>query len=128
MASELNSIKCYLPNYTSNKLELMGYEDFTSTILCSITIDKKGRGVLTYPKSYKGAANLLINGESRLLLMLNNESFKIESLNDDFKILESQENEVYTKGMETYLLSISKMELLYNLILLNISFLMFLKI
>lgn len=92
------------PQFKNNELVLKGYDGFVEKELAQTTSDSLGNFSVPYPKNYRGAALLQPKGVNGLIVLLNNETFKIQWEDmQDFKTLHfinSPENEAFAKSID----------------------------
>ncbi|WP_330444504.1 TlpA family protein disulfide reductase [Flavobacterium sp. C4GT6] len=97
------TIKGSFPQAKKASVILKSYDGFNEQELARTNTDSLGNFILTYPKTFKGAALLQVQNVSSVIVLLNQESFKIKWDNlQDFKTLEfmdSYENESFEKGV-----------------------------
>ena len=113
------TIQGHFPNFPNSTYELKGYEGLQQKTLSTATSKEEGKFTLTYPKEYKGVAQLWMNGAYQVLLFLNQENITLhwEDLTnrDDLKT-NSQEYQAFLGGMKTFQDSEAKLAGLHYLI------------
>ncbi len=106
LAQTTYSIKGHFPNFPNSNFELRGYDGLQDKVLSSFHSQEDGKFILTYPKEYKGVAQLWMNGAYAAILFLNQENFSIfwEDLTkrEAMQVAGSKEFEAFTKGMKTF--------------------------
>ena len=65
------TIQGHFPNFPNSNYELKGYEGVQQKTLSKATSKDDGKFILSYPKEYKGVAQLWMNGAYQVLLFLN---------------------------------------------------------
>ena len=113
------TIQGHFPNFPNSTYELKGYEGMQQKILSTATSKDDGKFTLTYPKDYKGVAQLWMNGTVQSLLFLNQEHITLywEDLMDrDNLQTNSQEYQAFLGGMKTFQDSEAKLAGLHYLI------------
>ena len=84
------------------EIRLMGFIGTKDTLLAQTKTDALGNFLLQYPKKYKGAATLQVKEFTNLIVLLNNENFKITWADfKDFTALQftnSTENEAFQQA------------------------------
>ncbi len=76
-AQETYTINGHFPNFPNSRYELKGYEGMQQKTLSTATNKEDGKFTLTYPKDYKGVAQLWMNGAYQVLLFLNKEDITL---------------------------------------------------
>ena len=113
------TIQGHFPKFPNSTYELKGYEGMQQKILSTATSKDDGKFTLTYPKDYKGVAQLWMNGTVQSLLFLNQEHITLywEDLMDrDNLQTNSQEYQAFLGGMKTFQDSEAKLAGLHYLI------------
>ena len=118
-AQETYTIQGHFPNFPNSNYELKGYEGVQQKTLSKATSKDDGKFTLTYPKDYKGVAQLWMNGAYQVLLFLNNENISLhweDLTNRDDLQTNSQEYQAFLGGMKTFQDSEAKLAGLHYLI------------
>ena len=93
------------PKFPNSRYELKGYEGLRQNTLSTASSKEDGKFSLSYPKDYKGVAQLWMNGAYQTLLFLNQENITLywEDLTkrDNLKT-NSQEYEAFLGGMKAF--------------------------
>ena len=113
------TIQGHFPNFPNSNYELKGYEGVQQKTLSKATSKDDGKFTLTYPKDYKGVAQLWMNGAYQVLLFLNNENISLhweDLTNRDDLQTNSQEYQAFLGGMKTFQDSEAKLAGLHYLI------------
>ena len=99
------TIQGHFPNFPNSNYELKGYEGVQQKTLSKATSKDDGKFTLTYPKDYKGVAQLWMNGAYQVLLFLNQENITLHwedlTSRDDLKT-NSQEYQAFLGGMKAF--------------------------
>ena len=99
------TIQGHFPNFPNSRYELKGYNGLQQTTLSLAESKEDGKFTLSYPKDYKGVAQLWMNGAYQVLLFLNQENITLhwEDLTnrDDLKT-NSKEYEAFLGGMKSF--------------------------
>ena len=113
------TIQGHFPNFPNSNYELKGYEGVQQKTLSKATSKDDGKFTLTYPKDYKGVAQLWMNGAYQVLLFLNQENITLHwedlTSRDDLKT-NSQEYQAFLGGMKAFQESEAKLAGLHYLI------------
>lgn len=119
IAQETYTIQGHFPKFPNSRYELKGYEGLQQKTLSFAESKEEGKFTLTYPKEYKGVAQLWMNGAYQVLLFLNQENITLhwEDLTnrDDLKT-NSKEYEAFLGGMKSFQDSEAKLAGLHYLI------------
>ena len=119
IAQETYTIQGHFPNFPNSRYELKGYEGLQQKTLSFAESKEDGKFTLTYPKEYKGVAQLWMNGAYQVLLFLNQENITLHwedlTSRDDLKT-NSQEYQAFLGGMKAFQESEAKLAGLHYLI------------
>ena len=118
-AQETYTINGHFPNFPNSRYELKGYEGMQQKTLSTATNKEDGKFTLTYPKDYKGVAQLWMNGAYQVLLFLNKEDITLhweDLTNRDNLQANSTEYEAFIGGMKTFQDSEAKLAGLHYLV------------
>ena len=103
-AQETYTIQGHFPNFPNSRYELKGYEGLQQKTLSFAESKEDGKFILSYPKEYKGVAQLWMNGAYQVLLFLNQENITLHwedlTSRDDLKT-NSQEYQAFLGGYES---------------------------
>lgn len=99
-------IQGHLPQNSNTALSLRGYATQGDTIIASTKTDDKGKFIISYPASYRGAAVLEIKPSKSVILLLDRENFemqwdKLEELSS-LKFSHSPANDSFGQALELY--------------------------
>ena len=104
-AQETYTIQGHFPNFPNSRYELKGYEGLQQKTLSFAESKEDGKFILSYPKEYKGVAQLWMNGAYQVLLFLNQENITLHwedlTSRDDLKT-NSQEYQAFLGGMKAF--------------------------
>ena len=118
-AQETYTIQGHFPKFPNSRYELKGYEGLEQKTLSQSESKEDGKFTLTYPKDYKGVAQLWMNGAYQVLLFLNHEDITLhweDLTNRDGLETNSQEYQAFLGGMKTFQDSEAKLAGLHYLI------------
>ena len=118
-AQETYTINGHFPNFPNSRYELKGYEGMQQKTLSTATNKEDGKFTLTYPKDYKGVAQLWMNGAYQVLLFLNKEDITLhweDLTNRDNLQANSTEYEAFIGGMKAFQDSEAKLAGLHYLV------------
>ena len=118
-AQETYTIQGHFPKFPNSRYELKGYEGLEQKTLSQSESKEDGKFTLTYPKEYKGVAQLWMNGAYQVLLFLNKEDITLhweDLTNRDGLETNSQEYQAFLGGMKTFQDSEAKLAGLHYLI------------
>ena len=118
-AQDTFKILGHFPNFPNSTYELKGYEGMQQKTLSTAASKEEGKFTLTYPKEYKGVAQLWMNGAYQVLLFLNKEDITLhweDLTNRDGLETNSQEYQAFLGGMKTFQDSEAKLAGLHYLI------------
>ena len=118
-AQETYTIQGHFPKFPNSRYELKGYEGLEQKTLSQSESKEDGKFTLTYPKEYKGVAQLWMNGAYQVLLFLNKEDITLhweDLTNRDNLQTNSKEYEAFLGGMKTFQDSEAKLAGLHYLI------------
>ena len=118
-AQETYTIQGHFPKFPNSRYELKGYEGLEQKTLSQSESKEDGKFTLTYPKEYKGVAQLWMNGAYQVLLFLNKEDITLhweDLTNRDNLQTNSKEYEAFLGGMKTFQDSEAKLTGLHYLI------------
>ena len=104
-AQDTFKILGHFPNFPNSTYELKGYEGMQQKTLSTAASKEEGKFTLTYPKEYKGVAQLWMNGAYQVLLFLNKEDITLhweDLTNRDGLETNSQEYQAFLGGMKTF--------------------------
>lgn len=98
------SIEGSFKNLKNNEITLKGYEGLDEKEIGKTITDSLGNFKINYPKDYRGTALLQIKGGSNLIVLLNQENFRMQWENSqDFNSLSftnSPENDFFAEGIK----------------------------
>ena len=118
-AQEHYTLQGDFPKFPNSKYELKGYDGLQQNTLSTASSKEDGKFTLTYPKEYKGVAQLWMNGAYQILLFLNQENITLywEDLTKrDNLQTNSKEYEAFLGGMKTFQDSEAKLAGLHYLV------------
>lgn len=104
-AQDAYVVNCKFSKFPNSHYELRGYEGLQQITLSTAESKNDGKFMLTYPKQYKGVAQLWMNGAYQTLLFLNQENINIEwndLMNRDDLKSSSKEYSTFLKGMKIF--------------------------
>lgn len=119
LAQDTYTISGHFPNFPNSNYDLKGYEGVEQKTLSIAQSKEDGKFALTYPKEYKGVAQLWMNGAYLQLLFLNKENITLyweDLTNRDGLIMNSKEYEAFLGGMKSFQDSEAKLAGLHYLI------------
>ena len=93
------------PKFPNSNYELKGYEGLQQKTLSVAESKENGVFTLTYPRAYKGVAQLWMNGAYQVLLFLNQENITLhweDLTNRDNLQANSTEYEAFIGGMKAF--------------------------
>ena len=105
IAQETYTIQGHFPNFPNSRYELKGYEGLQQKTLSVAESKENGVFTLTYPRAYKGVAQLWMNGAYQVLLFLNQENITLhweDLTNRDNLQANSTEYEAFIGGMKAF--------------------------
>lgn len=118
-AEESFSIEGHFPKFPNSNFELKGYDGLQQKILANSTSGQDGKFVLSYPKEYKGVAQLFMNGAYLNLVFLNQENITLyweDLTNRENLKTNSKEYEAFLGGMKAFQESEAKLAGLFYLL------------
>ena len=118
-AQETYTINGHFPNFPNSRYELKGYEGLQQKTLSVAENKENGVFTLTYPRAYKGVAQLWMNGAYQVLLFLNQENITLhweDLTNRDNLQANSTEYEAFIGGMKAFQDSEAKLAGLHYLV------------
>ena len=106
LAQDYYSINGHFPKFPNTSFDLKGTDGFQKITLSTAKSGEDGKFTLTFPKEYKGEAQLFMNGSYLTLFLLNKENITIywEDLTktEDIKLNGSSEYDAFLKGMKIF--------------------------
>lgn len=112
--SQANFINGNIGRFNNREVRLVGFCVTKDTVLSKCMSDGNGKFVLSYPKSYSGAALVQIKEGPSIIALLNNEDFSINwnntSDSNDLQFINSKENQLFVEGCKTNLKSQQKLK------------------